>query len=643
VIFMKLKVREKILIIAATSLLLAIGANALIISQVFKKEYSAALQSKIDVVANTLRLQIEKLLALGISIENIEGFEVQCQEILREHNEVAYAMVVQRDGKVLFHNDPAYQGMKINDPHIQESFAQKHQIVCLYEVAGQSYFNTIVPVVNGSDEPVAAVIVGFPTALIDSKIQELLSYSFIVALVSLGLATFLLLVSLSISVTKPLFHLVTTVQQIRESSDLDKRIEVKSSDEIGVLAGAFNHMTENLQKTTTSIDNLNREIAERKKAETALRKSEQRFKQIAENAGEWIWEVNNQGLYTYSSPIVKKILGYEPGEIVGKKYFYDFFAPNIKEELKKAAFEAFARRENFQDFVNPNIHENGSTVILETTGTAIVDDKGNLCGYRGADRDITERKKAEHRQAELLNRLEKINQELNDFAHIVSHDLKAPLRGINALAKWISTDYADKFDKEGKKQLDLLCNRVDRMHDLIDGILQYSRVGRVKEEKVRVNLNELVPGIIDLVAPPENIIITVENELPVIECEKTRIAQVFQNLLSNAVKYMDKPQGDIRISCVEEGDYWKFGVADNGPGIEKKYYEKIFQLFQTLASRDESESTGIGLTVIKKIVEMYGGRIWVESKVNQGSTFFFTLPKQEAMVEEEKVPADVHA
>jgi light-regulated signal transduction histidine kinase (bacteriophytochrome) len=221
--------------------------------------------------------------------------------------------------------------------------------------------------------------------------------------------------------------------------------------------------------------------------------------------------------------------------------------------------------------------------------------------------------------------------------------LKAPLRGINALAKWISTDYADKFDKEGKEQLDLLCNRVDRMHDLIDGILQYSRVGRVKEEKVRVNLNELVPGIIDLVAPPENIIITVENELPVIECEKTRIAQVFQNLLSNAVKYMDKPQGDIRISCVEEGDYWKFGVADNGPGIEKKYYEKIFQLFQTLASRDESESTGIGLTVIKKIVEMYGGRIWVESKVNQGSTFFFTLPKQEAMVEEEKVPADVHA
>jgi signal transduction histidine kinase len=278
------------------------------------------------------------------------------------------------------------------------------------------------------------------------------------------------------------------------------------------------------------------------------------------------------------------------------------------------------------------------TAELTTANQHLEEVKGELeKGNKILSKEITERKKAEQRQAQLLEQLEKTNQELKDFAYIVSHDLKAPLRGINTLAKWISTDYADKFDQEGKEQMDLLLNRVDRMHNLIDGILQYSRIGRVKEERVRVNLNELVPDIIDLIAPPENITIKIENDLPLIECDKTRITQVFQNLLSNAVKYMDKPQGQIRIGCIEEDDFWRFSVSDNGPGIEERHFEKIFQLFQTLAPRDEVESTGIGLTVVKKIVEMYGGRIWVESKVGQGSTFCFTLPRQEMGVTNEKL------
>ena len=207
--------------------------------------------------------------------------------------------------------------------------------------------------------------------------------------------------------------------------------------------------------------------------------------------------------------------------------------------------------------------------------------------------------------------------------------MKAPLRGIRTLTDWISTDYADKLDEKGKEQMDLLSGRVDRMRNLIDGVLQYSRVGRVQEKMAQINLKELVPEVIDMVAPPENIEIIVENELPVVVCEQTRIIQLFQNLLSNAVKYMDKPDGQIKVGCVEEDGFWKFSVADNGPGIEEKYFEKIFQMFQTLSPRDEYESTGVGLTVVKKIVEMYGGRVWVESKIGEGSTFFFTLSKQE--------------
>ncbi len=254
-------------------------------------------------------------------------------------------------------------------------------------------------------------------------------------------------------------------------------------------------------------------------------------------------------------------------------------------------------------------------------------------------RDITERKQAEQKQDELLLELESVNKELKDFAHIVSHDLKAPLRGIKSLVDWITTDYSDKLDDDGKEQMGLLVSRVDRMRNLIDGVLQYSRIGRVKEEKVPVDLAEIVPEAVDMVSPPENIEITIENQMPVVECEKTRIQQVFQNLLSNAIKYMDKPQGRIKVGCVEEDGFWKFSVSDNGPGIEEQYFEKIFQIFQTLAARDEFESTGVGLSVVKKVVEMYGGRIWVESELGKGSTFFFTMPKAETAAEAEKLQA----
>jgi signal transduction histidine kinase len=252
-----------------------------------------------------------------------------------------------------------------------------------------------------------------------------------------------------------------------------------------------------------------------------------------------------------------------------------------------------------------------------------------------------EQKKPNEKQTGLMEQLENAKRELKDFAYIVSHDLKAPLRGIKALASWLSTDYADKFDENGKQQMRLLLSRVDRMNNLIDGVLEYSRIGRVKEKPVRIDINKLVPEVIAKIAPPENITVTIGNELPMIECEQTRIAQVFENLLNNAVKYMDKPQGLIKVGCVEEDGFWKFSVADNGPGIEEKHFERIFQMFQTLAPRDKVESTGVGLTITKKIVELYGGRIWVESKVGEGSTFFFMLSKQEVGIKDAKLESSI--
>lgn len=247
-------------------------------------------------------------------------------------------------------------------------------------------------------------------------------------------------------------------------------------------------------------------------------------------------------------------------------------------------------------------------------------------------RELEWHEQMEEEYKQLVEKLEKANRELKDFAYVVSHDLKAPLRGIKTLVEWFTTDYADKVDEDGERQLKLLTSRVDRMHNLIEGVLQYSRIGRVKEQELRVDLNELVTKTIDTVATPENITVTIENKLPEIVCEKTRIGQVFGNLISNAVKFMDKPQGWVKIRYEDRKDFWEFSVADNGPGIEEKHFEHIFKIFQRLSGNDGYESTGVGLAFVKKIVELYGGTVWVKSKTGEGSTFYFTLPKRKAEV-----------
>ncbi|MBD2457586.1 GHKL domain-containing protein [Nostoc sp. FACHB-87] len=255
--------------------------------------------------------------------------------------------------------------------------------------------------------------------------------------------------------------------------------------------------------------------------------------------------------------------------------------------------------------------------------------------------EIVQRQKSQERMGELLQELKNTNQELNDFAYIVSHDLKAPLRGIGLLSEWLINDYGDKFDEEGKDLINKIILRVKKLQNLIDSILEYSRIGRIREEKREVNLQYLVSDVIEILEPSKNIQIEVSDNLPIIYCEKTKMQQVFQNLLSNAIKFLGKPQGKIIIACQEVADYWQISVTDNGIGIEEKYFTKIFQIFQKLSSTEDPTSTGIGLSIVKKIVEMYGGSTWVESTFNQGSTFFFTIKKTLQIQPVQPVSTDV--
>jgi len=254
--------------------------------------------------------------------------------------------------------------------------------------------------------------------------------------------------------------------------------------------------------------------------------------------------------------------------------------------------------------------------------------------------DITDRKQIEDKMKvlneELKTTVEKLtvsNLELQDFAKVIAHDLKVPVQAVTSLADWISADYADKLDERGKEAIALLVNKANRIDKMMNAILKYSGVGRdQEEEEEEVNLNDLVTEVYQDLCPPENITITIEKDLPCMMCRRARTSQVFQNLLSNTIKYIDKSEGQIKVGCIEDDSCWKFYVADNGPGIEAKYFEKIFEVFQTLHPRNDIETTGIGLALVKKIVKMHGGEIWVESELGKGSTFFFTIPKRHSTV-----------
>lgn len=223
--------------------------------------------------------------------------------------------------------------------------------------------------------------------------------------------------------------------------------------------------------------------------------------------------------------------------------------------------------------------------------------------------------------------LEQRNRELDQFAYVTSHDLKAPLRAITNLSEWIEEDLSGKLTEETQHQMNLLRGRVQRMTTLIDGLLQYSRVGRVPSDVELVSLETLLAEIIDSLAPPPEFNVEVAVGMPTFKTERLGLQQVFANLLSNAFKHHPRDDGRVQISSQDQGDYYEFAVSDDGPGIEPQFHEKVFGIFQTLEARDKAENTGIGLSLVKKIVESKGGSIALESQPGQGATFRFTWPK----------------
>ncbi len=319
----------------------------------------------------------------------------------------------------------------------------------------------------------------------------------------------------------------------------------------------------------------------------------------------------------------KELFGYDvPKEkvnVVKLIYKEDF-------EYAMMSFNLLIETGSFSDYIARVYTKNKGVRWVHINASIIKNSKNKPIGAQGIVKDITDQRAIEEQNKKLVQDLEKSNEELAEYAHIVSHDLKSPLRSINALVNWLREDYKKVLDKAGLENIRLIEQTLEKMEHLINGILNYSSVNNIAVLKNEaVDLNTLIKEIENTIFIPKHIKIVKKQSLPIIQGDKTRIQQLFQNIISNAVNYIDKEIGLIEVSFEDKTTHFVFQIKDNGVGIEKEYFDKIFKIFQSLGNN--KNSTGIGLSIVKKIIEIYDGEIWLESEPKIGTSFFFTLKK----------------
>lgn len=371
-------------------------------------------------------------------------------------------------------------------------------------------------------------------------------------------------------------------------------------------------------------------IAKVMESKEALERKNEELKKlslVASKADNSVIITDNQNRIEWVNEGFMRLTGYDLVEVEGLK-MYDFLADpetnsNTADDIKKHILE----KQSYSGEVLKK-HKNGRSVWLQETITPIFNDQGELSQFIHVESDITERKEAEEKMSAYYTYLEKANKELDKFAYVVSHDLKAPLRAISNLTTWIEEDIGKTLSEDSRNHFDMIKGRVVRMEALINGILDYSRADRIKAPSSNVDVKALLEEVLEMLVQNDAIKIDLPESLPVIKTEKMKLQQVFSNLISNAIKHSDKETTEIKINVSEEINSYLFSIEDNGPGIDERFHEKIFVIFQTLQARDTFESTGVGLAIVKKIIDEMGGAIWIESEVGNFTRFMFKWPKE---------------
>lgn len=536
--------------------------------------------------------------------------------ILKQRDVVFYS-IVDKEGKVVL-----WGGAE------KEKNARKYSISIISErQAGTE------DLVLGSQmketEEIGRLFLSLSINSLTQKIKDVSGAIALLVIVGIILASFFINLLVKFVLGRPISILLKGIEKI-SGGNLSYKFPLTSQDEIGTLATSFNKMTQDLQKTTVSVKVLGEE--------------QKRFQDVTQSTEDWIWEIDDQGKYVYVNSVIEEILGYRAEEITGK-YFYEFYHPDEQEALKKIMFETFTRHESFKSFLSRNIRKDGEIVIIESTGLPKLNEDGRLLGYRGAGRDITERKRAEeelraayeelkHTQAQLVQSAKMAS--VGVLAGGVAHEINNPLTGVLnnvQLIKMIADQKKDFSIDEFKELLALIEESAQRCTKITRSLLSFSRASKGVLQPV--SLNEMVDRVMILVEHElklENITIqreTFEN-LPLIKGDAQLLQQIIFDTITNSKwaiqKKSQKGGGVITIKTDHEpgSHFISLYLSDNGIGIPKENLERIFEPFFT--TKPVGEGTGLGLSIVYNIIKEHNGTIAVESEPGERTTFKITLP-----------------
>lgn len=365
------------------------------------------------------------------------------------------------------------------------------------------------------------------------------------------------------------------------------------------------------------------EVAERKRAEERLREALDLNEKLMHAASFGILAYRLDGQCVTANPAAARVIG-APMEVLVRQNFRELESWKVS-GLLDAALEVLADGESRR--LEVHMRTSFGREVWVDTMLARFESRGQphlLVAFH----DVTEQRLAVDAAIALHDELERSNHDLEQFAFVASHDLKAPARAIHSIAGWLEEDLGAAAGTETKNHLRLLRQRTERMERLLDDLLAYSRAGRVPADVRPVDVAELLSQVSALLAPPRGFVIRGVPPLPSFETARTPLMQVLQNLVGNAIKHHDHGEGVVEVSAREAGDYYEITVADDGPGIAEQHHERIFGMFHTLRPRDEVEGSGIGLALVRRLVEHYGGRITVANRPQRGVTFTFTWPRR---------------
>ena len=359
---------------------------------------------------------------------------------------------------------------------------------------------------------------------------------------------------------------------------------------------------------------------------------------------------DTKGIIKSFNKDAEKLLQYKANEVIEKENFIIF---HDKEELRKRSrylskkihkhiegFETIIIYNDSNGLVNTEwtfIQKTGSKILVDLNISSVNNENSDIIGYICSIKNLNNKLSTESQLKNEIHSLYKnlndkskevllLNSELRTVTYNLSHSIKTPLHGINQISQWLKEDYKDSIGSDAQELLNMLIYRVEKLNAIIDNLLEYTDI-KVKLEKLsKLDLNYVLKNLINFLNVPQNIEINIARNMPHLKIEKKYIESIFTNLIENSIKFMDKEKGRIEVGFVELNKEYMFFIRDNGPGIEEKYFEKIFTMFHSINNNESIENLGVGLALTKKIVELHGGTIHIESKIKEGTTVFFTLP-----------------